>query len=88
MQSALLTDFWGRPILIRAAEALPAGYAENANLWYPACYDVHGFGGDVLHAAVQKLPEVGHSRAGYSYFSHGESSFIVRAIRPITLSIR
>lgn len=53
MESRLLSTFWGRPVAIRAIVALPDSYAGEPNRWYPACYDVHGFGGNHLYGARQ-----------------------------------
>lgn len=44
--SQLLSSFWGRPIVMRAGVVLPPGYGEEASRRYPACYRVHGFGGN------------------------------------------
>jgi hypothetical protein len=38
IQSQKLTQFWGRPIYVHAAVLLPKGYAEHANVRYPAIY--------------------------------------------------
>lgn len=45
-ESRLLSEFWGRPIVMRAAVVLPPKYAERAAHRYPAVYNVHGFGGN------------------------------------------
>ncbi len=45
-ESALLSTFWGRPITMRAGIVLPPGYDEETARRYPACYVVHGFGGN------------------------------------------
>ncbi|MGH8288036.1 MAG: alpha/beta hydrolase [Steroidobacteraceae bacterium] len=44
-QSALLTEFWGRPTFIRAWVVLPPGYDEHSSRRYPTVYWTHGFGG-------------------------------------------
>lgn len=49
-ESALLSAFWGRPITMRAGVVLPPGYDEETARRYPACYVVHGFGGNHLEA--------------------------------------
>jgi hypothetical protein len=43
--SPLLSAFWGRPILMRAAVVLPPGYQKSPRTRYPTVYRVHGFGG-------------------------------------------
>lgn len=43
-QSAVLSSFWGRPIIMRAAVVLPPGYG-TSKLRYPTVYKIHGFGG-------------------------------------------
>jgi enterochelin esterase-like enzyme len=48
--SDLLSAFWGRPITMRAGVVLPPGYEEEPSRRYPACYLVHGFGGNYLAA--------------------------------------
>ena len=45
-QSKLLSDFWGRPIIMRAGVALPPSFLKEPNRMYPAVYNVHGFGGN------------------------------------------
>ena len=47
-QSALLTQFWGRPIYIRAWVVLPPGYHKHPKRRYPTVYWTHGFGGTLL----------------------------------------
>jgi S-formylglutathione hydrolase FrmB len=49
-QSPLLSDFWGRPIVMRAGVVLPPGYDEDAKRLYPTVYHVHGYGGDETDA--------------------------------------
>jgi S-formylglutathione hydrolase FrmB len=44
-QSAVLTQFWGRPIFIRAWVVLPPGYRKHPARHYPTVYWTHGFGG-------------------------------------------
>ena len=44
-QSAVLTEFWGHPVFIRAWVVLPPGYHHHAALRYPTVYWTHGFGG-------------------------------------------
>jgi enterochelin esterase-like enzyme len=48
-ESKLLSDFWGRPIFVRAGVVLPPGY-DASKKTYPAVYNIHGFGG--THAAA------------------------------------
>ncbi|MDP2996246.1 MAG: alpha/beta hydrolase-fold protein [Bryobacterales bacterium] len=52
--SDLLSAFWGRPITMRAGVVLPPGYHEEPSRRYPACYVVHGFGGNHLAAWREK----------------------------------
>jgi hypothetical protein len=42
----MLSDFWGRPITMRAGVVLPPGYAKDPRRHYAAVYQVHGFGGN------------------------------------------
>ena len=43
IQSQILTKWWGRPIFVHAHVLLPKGYAERANVHYPAVYTLgHG----------------------------------------------
>lgn len=44
-QSALLSQFWGRPTFIRAWLVLPPDYDEHPSRHYPTVYWTHGFGG-------------------------------------------
>jgi S-formylglutathione hydrolase FrmB len=46
MESRLLSEFWGRPIVMRAGVVLPPQYAQATEEHYPAVYEIHGFGGD------------------------------------------
>ena len=48
-QSAALTAFWGRPVIMRAGVVLPKGHS-NASPPLPAVYHVHGFGGNYKEA--------------------------------------
>ena len=43
-QSAVLSSFWGRPIMMRASVLLPPSYS-TSKLRYPTVYKIHGFGG-------------------------------------------
>jgi enterochelin esterase-like enzyme len=45
-RSALLSEFWGRPITMRAGVVLPPSYAKVPERRYPTVYSIHGFGGD------------------------------------------
>jgi Putative esterase len=47
LQSPLLTNFWGRPVSIRAWVVLPPGYTEQTKERYPTVYWTHGFGGSL-----------------------------------------
>lgn len=44
-QSAMLTQFWGRPTYIRAWVVLPPGYQQHPRRHYATVYWTHGFGG-------------------------------------------
>jgi enterochelin esterase-like enzyme len=48
--SPMLSNFWGRPITMRAGVVLPPDYATSASKKYPTVYNVHGFGGDHTRA--------------------------------------
>ena len=50
MQSAVLTEFWGRPMFVRAWVILPPGYQAHGKTRYPTVYWTHGFGGNMLYA--------------------------------------
>jgi putative esterase len=45
VESKLLTQFWGRPVSIKAWVILPPGYTEHKAERYPTVYFTHGFGG-------------------------------------------
>jgi S-formylglutathione hydrolase FrmB len=45
IQSALLSEFWGRPYFVKASVLLPATYLENDQMTYPIRYNVAGYGG-------------------------------------------
>jgi enterochelin esterase-like enzyme len=45
LESGLLTKFWKKPMTVKAAVLLPAGYAENPDKKYPVRYNVAGYGG-------------------------------------------
>ncbi len=49
--SPALTQFWGRPMHIRAWVVVPPGYKEHPKQRYPTVYWTHGFGGtlDRIH---------------------------------------
>ena len=49
-QSKLLSDFWGRPITMRAGVALPPSFLKDPLKNYAAVYNVHGFGGTHMAA--------------------------------------
>lgn len=46
-QSRLLTQFWGKPMKIRAWVVLPPGYSDHSKKTYPTVYWTHGFGGNL-----------------------------------------
>lgn len=45
LESALLSEFHGRPMTMRAGVVLPAGWAEDSEQRYPVIYRIPGFGG-------------------------------------------
>jgi enterochelin esterase-like enzyme len=45
LPSIALSQFWGRPMHIRAWVVLPPGYKEHPRQRYPTVYWTHGFGG-------------------------------------------
>jgi pimeloyl-ACP methyl ester carboxylesterase len=51
--SPLLTEFWGRPITMRAGIVLPKDFDADPKQHYPAAYHVHGFGVDHGEAWVE-----------------------------------
>ena len=48
--SPALSEFWGRPIHMRAVIALPPGYAAGKQ-YYPTAFMTHGFGGGLKYLA-------------------------------------
>ena len=44
IESKLLTEFWGRPMVIQAGVVLPPGHDASRHDT-PVCYSIHGFGG-------------------------------------------
>src|SRR5579875_238664 len=50
MQSAVLTNFWGRPTYVQAWVMTPPGYNAKAKKRYPTVYWTHGFGGNMRYA--------------------------------------
>jgi len=44
-QSDTLTQFWGRPMYLKAAVMLPTGFDPTANKAYPIRYNIAGYGG-------------------------------------------
>lgn len=54
-QSAVLTEFWGRPQFIRAWVVLPPGYHRHAALRYPTVYWTHGFGGTLPYCKLMGI---------------------------------
>jgi hypothetical protein len=58
--SALLSDFHGRPVLMRATVILPEGYDDDPRRRYPALYWIGGFGSThVAPPFLQRLWEGG-----------------------------
>lgn len=45
LQSALLTEFWGRPMFIEAGVVLPPESSAHSDRGVPICFSIHGFGG-------------------------------------------
>ncbi len=45
VESAVLTQFWGRPMHVRGWVVVPPGYKEHKKQRYPTVYWTHGFGG-------------------------------------------
>jgi len=45
LESALLSDFWNKPMKVKASILLPSGYEDNPNKKYPVRYNVAGYGG-------------------------------------------
>lgn len=52
LKSKLLSDFYGRPIIMKAAIILPPSYLENPGRLYPAVYTVGGFSSRYYHISV------------------------------------
>lgn len=52
LKSKLLSDFYGRPIVMKAAVILPPSYLENPGRLYPAVYTAGGFGSRYYHISV------------------------------------
>ena len=50
-ESAVLSRFWGRPILMNGWVVLPPGYSANASQKYPTVYFTHGFGANAARIA-------------------------------------
>lgn len=44
LQSLLLTNWWNRPITLKAAVLLPSGYDDNPDKKYPVRYNIGGYG--------------------------------------------
>jgi hypothetical protein len=61
-ESPLLTQFWGKPMKIRAWVVLPPGYSAAAK--YPTAYWTHGFGGDIDGALQRGLLIHGRMKDG------------------------
>src|SRR5690606_34800776 len=45
IKSDLLSDFWKKPMNLKASVLLPSGYESNPNMKYPVRFNVAGFGG-------------------------------------------
>lgn len=45
LKSPALTDFWGKPMEVKAAVLLPSDYNSNSDKRYPVRYNVAGYGG-------------------------------------------
>lgn len=52
LKSKLLSDFYGRPIVMKAAIILPPSYLENPNRPYPAVYTLGGFNSRYYHISM------------------------------------
>jgi len=52
LRSELLSEFYGRDIVMEAAVSLPESYASGGSARYPALYVIPGFGGDHLQAVA------------------------------------
>ena len=64
IQSALLTQFWGRPIYLGATVLLPRGYAEETSRTYPTIYIQDHFNLDPPFAfSTDSEPETAEHRA-------------------------
>lgn len=71
VRSQLLSDFHGRDVYLRASVLLPYGYEEETDRYYPAYYEVPGFGG--RHFYLLKETE---SKGGYwKAWSTGKNPF-------------
>lgn len=46
IESKLLSNFYGRPVKMRAAVLFPKGFDPKVRTKYPTVYDIPGFGGD------------------------------------------
>lgn len=55
LRSGVLSDFWGRAIMLQAGVVLPPGYHDEAQRRFPTVYHFHGFSGD-HHDAWSKGP--------------------------------
>ena len=52
IKSKLLSDFWGREIRMQAGVVLPTAWTAQSEQRWPACYNIHGFGGS--HRAAMR----------------------------------
>ena len=51
LESKLLSEFYGRPIRMKAAVVLPPSYFDNTTARYPVVYDIPGWGGTHYNVA-------------------------------------
>ncbi|MDQ2686749.1 MAG: esterase family protein [Armatimonadota bacterium] len=65
LNSKALSDFWGRPITMRAAVVLPPDYARDPKRRFGAVYHVHGFGGNWEDAWSEAPAMRGGTRAPF-----------------------
>ena len=86
MQSKLLTEFWGRPIVLGASVLLPEGYDEHPQARYPLfifhdhfSYDISGFREDPPDVDVQgRAKEV--QELGYQLYKDWRSPGFPRMV--------
>ncbi|HEY3244682.1 MAG TPA: alpha/beta hydrolase-fold protein [Phycisphaerae bacterium] len=61
LRSRLLSDFYGRDVLMHAAVVLPPDFEEHPDARYPALYVIPGFGGD--HRMAQMFMRMGAAKS-------------------------